>query len=282
MSKRNSKEAKAERRQKYLAKQERFTNPVAKPEQDYIQHYGYIPNEPFFENAAVAWDTSDMKAVFRTKQQLIEYVKDGKVENVHMMRSGKSGFYVSLFKYSPNYKTKRNLDGTGYMDVSNTEGTKTLYMVRHLENYSQKMGMKLDRNEWKVWNPFHNQLNTFMVSEEFLENLPDGEPTEEELIALGKHDESLSPLTEDEIDEYLASAKEANLRNAFEYNEDGLIVDEFPTPSGECFYQPRKKDETWLKCVGVFPSMFLPNTLLVPQMDWIEEGTTNIYNGEFN
>ena len=82
MSKRNSKEAKEARRQKYLAKQERFTNPVAKPEQDYIQHYGYIPNEPFFENAAVAWDTSDMKAVFRTKQQLIEYVKDGKVERI--------------------------------------------------------------------------------------------------------------------------------------------------------------------------------------------------------
>ena len=83
------------------------------------------------------------------------------------------------------------------------------------------------------------------------------------------------------VEESLTEA-EANLRNAFEYNEDGLIVDEFPTPSGECFYQPRKKDETWLKCVGVFPSMFLPNTLLVPQMDWIEEGTTNIYNGEFN
>ena len=46
-----------------------------------------------------------------------------------------------------------------------------------------------------------------MVSEDWLENLPDGEPTDEELIALGKHDESLSPLTEDEVDEYLASAK---------------------------------------------------------------------------
>ena len=53
MSKRNSKEAK-ERRQKYLAKQERFNNPVAKPEQDYIQHYGFVPNDPYFENAAVA------------------------------------------------------------------------------------------------------------------------------------------------------------------------------------------------------------------------------------
>ena len=38
MSKRNSKEAKEARRQKYLAKQERFNNPVAKPKQDYIQH----------------------------------------------------------------------------------------------------------------------------------------------------------------------------------------------------------------------------------------------------
>ena len=109
MSKRNSKEAKEARRQKYLAKQERFTNPVAKPEQDYIQHYGYIPNEPFFENAAVAWDTSDMKAVFRTKQQLIDYVKDGNVENVHMVRSGKSGFYVSLFKYISELQSQKKL-----------------------------------------------------------------------------------------------------------------------------------------------------------------------------
>ena len=165
------------------------------------------------------------------------------------------------------------------MDITNTEGTKTLYMVRHLDKFSQTMGQKFDKNEWKKWNPFHNQLNTFMVSEEFLENLPDGEPTDEELIALGKHDEMLSPLTEDEIDEYLASAKEANLRNAFEFNEDGLIIDEFP-PKWECFYQPRKKDETWLKCVGVFPSMF-PNTLRSSN-GLIEESTTNIYNGEFN
>ena len=71
-----------------------------------------------------------------------------------MMRSGKSGFYVSLFKTSPNYTTKRNLDGTGYMDITNTEGTKTLYMVRHLDKFSQKMGQKFDKNEWKKWNPF--------------------------------------------------------------------------------------------------------------------------------
>lgn len=282
MSKRNSKEAKEARRQKYLAKQERFNNPVAKPEQDYIQHYGYIPNDPFFENAAVAWDTSDMKAVFRTKQQLIDYVKDGNVESAHMVRSGKSGFYVSLFKTSPNYKVKKGLDGTGTMDVSNKEGTKTLYMVRHLKKYSQVMGTKRDKMEWEKWNPFHNKINTYMVSEDWLENLPDGEPTDEELIALGKHDESLSPLTEDEVDEYLASAKEANLRNAFEFNEDGLIIDEFPTPSGECFYQPRKKDKTWLSAVSVFPSMFPSNALIVPQPQYVEESTTNIYNGEFN
>ena len=117
----------------------------------------------------------------------------------------------------------------------------------------------------------------------WLENLPDGEPTEEELIALGKHDESLSPLTEDEIDEYLASAKEANLRNAFEFNEDGLIIDEFPTPSGECFYQPRKKDKTWLNAFmySLLCSQATHFTCSSTPI-WIEEGTTNIYNGEFN
>ena len=67
MSKRNSKEAKAERRQKYLAKQDRFSNPVAKPEQDYIHHYGFVPNDPFFENAAVAINQPDAKAAFPHK-----------------------------------------------------------------------------------------------------------------------------------------------------------------------------------------------------------------------
>ena len=63
-----------------------------------------------------------------------------------------------------------------------------------------------------------------MVSEEFLENLPDGEPTDEELIALGKYDEMLSPLTEDEIDEYLASAKEANLQTHLSLMKMGWLL----------------------------------------------------------
>ena len=100
-----------------------------------------------------------------------------------------------------------------------------------------------------------------MVSEDWLENLPDGEPTERGTNQIGKRDESLSPLTEDEVDEYLASAKEANLRNAFEFNEDGLIIDEFPTPSGECFYQPRKKDKTLVECSLCIPN-YVPTATL--------------------
>ena len=63
-----------------------------------------------------------------------------------------------------------------------------------------------------------------------IKDLPDGNLQKEQIIQIGKHDEEVQPLTEDEVDEYLASAKEANLRNAFEFNEDGLIIDEFPTP----------------------------------------------------
>ena len=99
MSKRNSPEAKAERRQKYLAKQNRFSNPVAKPEQDYIHHYGFVPNDPYFENAAVAINQPDMKAVFRTKQQLQEYIETGNVDELLCTRSGKSGclyLYVQI------------------------------------------------------------------------------------------------------------------------------------------------------------------------------------------
>ena len=122
------------------------------------------------------------------------------------------------------------------------------------------MGTQERQNGMGEVEPISQQNQHIYGQRRLVRDLPDGEPTDEELIIqIGKHDESLSPLTEDEVDEYLASAKEANLRNAFEFNEDGLIIDEFPTPSGECFYQPRKKDKTWLSAVYVLPTMFPSN-----------------------
>ena len=52
-----------------------------------------------------------------------------------------------------------------------------------------------------------------MVQTRHIKDLPDCEPTDEEqIIQIGKRDERSQPLTEAELDEYLASAKECNLR----------------------------------------------------------------------
>ena len=57
------------------------------------------------------WDTSDMKAVFRTKQQLKNILKDGNVDERYGS-SGKSGcLYLYVQIQSQTTKSKR--DGYG-------------------------------------------------------------------------------------------------------------------------------------------------------------------------
>lgn len=273
MSKRNSPEAKAERRQKYLAKQNRFSNPVAKPEQDFIHHYGFIPNDPYFENAAVAINQPDAKAAFRTKQQLQEYFDTGNVDELLCTRSGKGVVYISMFKSNPKWSATRKK-----MDTEDTEGTRCFYLVRHTKDFCAVMGGdKIDKKKWESKNPFYYSLNTYMVQKEHIKDLPDCEPTNEQIIQIGKRDEEVQPLTEAELDEYLASAKECNLRKWYEHNEDGLIIDEFPSPKGEVYFQPRKTDECWLNCTHFIPTIFTPTSIVMPRIE-----TGNIYTGDWD
>ena len=62
MSKKNSREAKLLRKEKYAQKRARFNDPCPKPD-DYVRHYGYIHNEPYFHNSAIAWDMARLAGV---------------------------------------------------------------------------------------------------------------------------------------------------------------------------------------------------------------------------
>jgi len=272
MSKRNSKEAKQQRREANMWKKTKFSNPCPKPENGYYKHFGYIPDEPYFHNSAVAWNTPDMRLSLRTKQQLLEYVKEGNVEAM-LTRSGKPVVYLSFFKSSEDYKIKN-----GMMNVS-AKG-KAYYMVRHFKLSCSLMGVKTPKREdWRISNPFFSKLNTYMVPIDELETLlTDDEPTDEERIAIGKCDEAVQALNEEELDRLLASANEAQLREHYEYHNGEPIIDTFISEKGETFYQPRKKDSTWLKCVSVLPFMIEGTSFIIPAAEAVE--SQNIHTGK--
>ena len=73
MSRRNSKEEKARRRLENAWKKDRYV-PIPKPE-EYIKHIGFVPNDPFFYNSAIAGDLNGQDFAFRTKTQLLDYVE---------------------------------------------------------------------------------------------------------------------------------------------------------------------------------------------------------------
>lgn len=243
-----------------------------KPEHGYYKHFGYIPDEPYFHNSAVAWNTPDMRLSLRTKQQLLEYVKEGNVETL-MTRSGKPVVYLSIFKSSEDYKTEN-----GMMNVS-AKG-KAYYMVRHKKLSCSPMGEKTPKREdWRISNPFFSTQNTYMLPIDELETLlTDDEPTDEERIAIGKRDEAVQALNEEELDRLLASANEALLREHYEYDNGEPIIDTFISEKGETFYQPRKKDSTWLSCVLVLPFKIEGTTLIVPAAE--EMVSQNIHTGK--
>jgi len=253
-----------------MKKREKFNNPCPKPEHGYLKHFGYVPNDPFFHNSAVAWDMPDAKICLRTKQQLIEYVKEGNVEGL-ITRSGKAVIYLSLFKTGENYSRTN-----AHMEVKGKG--KTYYMVRHADKLCSVTNEK-PRSDFSVYNPFYTKINTYSVPLDELETLlTDDEPTDEERISIGKWDEAVQALNEEELDRHLASANEAQLREFYEYKNGELVIDTFPTPDGTLLYQPRKKDETWLRCSSVLPFVVGDNSIVVPAQQ--ELGVQSIINGK--
>jgi hypothetical protein len=237
-----------------------------------LRHFGFIPNEPFFHNSAVAWDTPDMKVCLRTKQQVLEYVKEGKAEGL-LTRSGKKCLYVSLFKTSSEYKIEKGM-------LNASPKAKAYYIVRHPSLMCSYIGKKAPSiKEWSYHNPFFNKTNSYLLPMEELENvLTDDEPTDEERIAIGKWDEAVQALNEEELDKLLATGNEANLREYYEYQNGELIIDTFAGAEGEVLYQPRKKDSTWLKCVGIHPFMVQESSLVVLAPEALD--TQNLYTGK--
>ena len=54
-------------------KKDRYV-PIPTPE-EYIKHIGFVPNDPFFYNSAIAGDLNGQDFAFRTKTQLLDYVE---------------------------------------------------------------------------------------------------------------------------------------------------------------------------------------------------------------
>ena len=139
---------------------------------------------------------------------------------------------------------------------------KYYYILRDLKDYSGVIGVKRNKKaakEWEVKNPFHNTLNTFCLTMEDIQNLPNVRSNFEEITELAKLDEKYNAMTEEELDNLIADIPEVNLREYYEFEEGGLVIDEFEAEGGLTLYQPRKKAETW-KSVGVSIPFHLTKT----------------------
>lgn len=280
MGKKNSKEAKALRKAKVQSKRNKFNNPVPRPE-EYVKHFGYVPNEPRFYNAAIAWSNSQMNLALRTKEQIVSYVKEG-IEEGYVKpigtRSGKQVVYISCFR-TGNYSISNEVNGMTF-NCSSAEEEKSFYAIRHIEDIGSGYGLSFDNKKFELNAPFYFPLNTFMVPVDSLDKLPDKAPTDKELVALGKQDESVQAMNEHELDNLLCASNESELRENYEFNENGLIIEEFHGEDGEILYQPKKKEETWLKCTLSMPFMVVDKGIIFPQKEQME--TYNIHNGGAN
>jgi len=261
MSKKNSREAKLLRKEKYAKKRAKWNDPCPQPA-DYGKHWGYIPNEPYFQNAAYCWNERDMRFAFRSKEQLVEYANREETKWL-CSRSGKSMNYVSMFHTggkSRDLLSQKNLHFEEKdFDYSQQ---KYYYLLRELNTFSAVIGeqrTKKNENEWKVNNPFYNTLNTFCLTIEDIENLPSVRSNHKDITELAKKDEEYNAMTEEELDNYIADIPENKLREHYEFEEGGLVIDEFKGETGITLYQPRKKEETWQR-VGISIPFHIPKT----------------------
>ncbi len=270
MSKRNSRKAKQERREKSAWKTNRYT-PCPIPENDYIIHSGFIPNHPFFHNSAVAtiWEDGGRLAL-RTKSQLLDFIETTDYDFSSIVgTTDKEYIHLSVFYLFNDFtkvsEYKRGLsrtsaetmfrtqfidfDGSTNIGYEEENINRCLYCFR-----PQLIGNSIskDPEEHKLNNPNYSYINSLNVPFDEIQNLPDGRWSMEEFIKFAKLDESITPLRDDELENWFSSKdrEDAIREGAYETNEEGeVIIDEFQgigSKEGKTFYQPRKTDAAFM------------------------------------
>ena len=304
MSRKNSREEKARRRLENAWKLDRYS-PIPTPD-EYISHIGFVPNDPFFYNSAVASIINGQQFAFRTKNQLVDYVNTQDFWTKECLtKSGKSYVEVSCYylidkkarknAYTPNgsftkeevKKFRReqniatNVKAGGFSLKESQEGNPTaLYMVRH-----KMIDGKIvkDENDWKAKNPCYTGFNTIWVDLDEVENLPEGLFTDDERVHFSKFNEAIQPMDEEELDRMFNAGSESVLHEYYETNEDGeIIIDEFFNDEGKSIgFQPRKTRETWLRMFHPFPIQYKRGKLMIgaaPETENILTKQTNDYS----
>jgi hypothetical protein len=249
MGKKNSPEAKALRKAKVAAKRKAFANPAERPN-DCLRHYGFIPNEDFFKHAAIAVNEADIKLAMRSKENLIQCREDGLLQETF---GRTSGFVYLSFYRTGDYKNIATHKGQAFDTKSISDETdKFYYIYRPMNWMGQAIGeAPVPHQERAKHLPFLHESNTIMVPLDKLEELPDVGITHDEIAKWAEVDEGVMPMNEEELDHLLAVANECALRENYEFNEDGLIIQEYEgkgSSEGETFYQPKKKKNTLVRC----------------------------------
>ena len=265
MSKKNSREAKLLRKEKYAKKRARLNDPCPKPE-EYVRHYGFIPNEPYYRNSAIAWDTPDCHFAFRTKDQLVEYANRKKTDWI-TTRSGALVNYVSVFHTGEDTDNLMKEFNVFTKDKDfDYSSQQYYYLLRDLDTLCSHIGEKRTKEWQKKWeanNPFYTSVNTFCLSKEDINNLPTFRTDHSEIIHISKKDEEYNGLNDDELDNLIAGISETTLREKYVYEEGGLVIDEFIGKNGQTLYQPKKKEETWELCGVSLPFHLIKNGIAV-------------------
>ena len=105
--------------------------------------------------------------------------------------------------------------------------------------------------------PVAGGVNTVLMSlnnvTELEEHLPDKSHTPDDLIWLGMHHETFSPLNMQEIHQLVSSFTEKELSKFYEVNSGHIKVGCFVSPKGEHYYQPVKTRYAWSKTIVSVP-----------------------------
>ena len=296
MSRKNSKEEKARRRLENAWKATRYT-PIPTPE-EYINHFTFIPDEPFFYNSAIA-ARGEEDFAFRTKNQLVDFVEniDFPMKKV-VTKAGKSFVEVSVYFHTDaedcvkeeadfSEEEAKKIGFTKYegddfggvlsMKKAKKGNVTALYLVRH--RIIDGDWIK-DQSDYTRKNPRFSSLNTLWVPLDEVKNLPTGLFTDDERIHYAKMFETLQPLDEEELERLFSASNGSSLKENYETNEEGeIIIEEFFNEKGQSIgFQPKKKRESWLRTFHAFPVTTKGKKLMIG----IEPDTSNLLTGQVN